>query len=157
MFKTSGRLLFNLFGYFSNTKKCVFKISGRLLFNLFGYISNTKNGCWNQAGRCFLIYLTTFLIQKNVCSKQLEVGDGGWCWTSCQIFKKGHNLTSLFIVFIHASLLSLHLLPGSLLQDTLLFNLDWFEQLFAQQLTSFVLWKFSSLSYDLNIVCMIKI
>ena len=42
VFKTSRRLLFNLFGYFSNTKKCVFETSGRLLFNLFDYFSNTK-------------------------------------------------------------------------------------------------------------------
>ena len=138
----------------------MFKIRGRLLFNFFGYFSNTKNVCSKQAGGSFLIYLTTFLKRKIVCSKQLGRGGMrgvGWCWTSNQIFKKGHNLTGLFIAFIHASLLSLLLLLGRLLQDTLLFNLDWFEQLFAQQLTSFVLSNFSSLSYDLNIVCMIKI
>ena len=82
---------------------------------------------------------------------------GGWCWTSYQIFKKGHNLTGLFITFIQASFLSLLLLPGRLLQETLLFNPDWFEQLFAQQVTRFVLLKFSLLNYDLNTVCMIKI
>ena len=71
-------------------------------------------------------------------------------------FQKGHNLTGLFIAFIQTSLSSLLLLPGSLLQETLLFNLDWFEQLFAQQVTSFVLLKFSLLNYDVNTVCMIK-
>ena len=78
------------------------------------------------------------------------------CGTSYQIFKKGHNPTGLFIPFIQASLLSLFLFPGSFLQETLLFNLDWFEQLFAQQVSSFVLLKFSLLNYDLNTVCMIK-
>ena len=72
------------------------------------------------------------------------------------VFMKGHNLTGLFIAFIQASFLSLLLLPGSLLQETLLLNLDWFEQLFAQQVTSFVLLKFSLLDYDLNTVCTIK-
>ena len=33
------------------------------------------------------------------------VGGGGRCWTSNQIFKKGHNLTGLFIAFIQASFL----------------------------------------------------
>ena len=111
---------------------------------------------FKTSGRLLLIYLATFLIRENVCSKQVGVRGGRCCWTSYQIFKKGYNLTCLFIAFIQASLLSLLLLPGSLLQDTLLFNLDWFEQLFAQQLTSFVLLKFSLLNYELNKVCMIK-
>ena len=137
-------------------QKCVFKTSRRLLFNLFGYFSNTEKRVFKTSGRLLLIYLATFLIRENVCSKQVGVRGGRCCWTSYQIFKKGYNLTCLFIAFIQASLLSLLLLPGSLLQDTLLFNLDWFEQLFAQQLTSFVLLKFSLLNYELNKVCMIK-
>ena len=54
----------------------MFKIRGRLLFNLFGYFSNTKNVCSKQAGGSFLIYLTTFLKRKIVCSKQLGRGGG---------------------------------------------------------------------------------
>ena len=77
-------------------------------------------------------------------------GEGGL------IFKKGHNVTGLFIAFIQASSLSLLYLPGSLLQEILLLNHDWFEQLSAKQVTSFVLLKFSLLNYDLNTVCMIK-
>ena len=72
------------------------------------------------------------------------------------VCEKVRNLTGLFIAFIQVSHLSLILLPGSLLQETLLFNLYWFEQLSAQQLTSFVLLKFSFLKHDLNTVCMIK-
>ena len=40
--------------------------------------------------------------------------------------------------------------------DYRLFYLNWFEQLFAQQVTSFVLLKFCLLNNDLNTVCMIK-
>ena len=72
VFKTSGRLLFNLFGYFSNMEKCVFKTSGRLLFNLFGYFSNTKNVCSKQVRGCFFIYLATFLIQKMCAQNKRE-------------------------------------------------------------------------------------
>ena len=64
--------------------------------------------------------------------------------------------TDLFIVFIQASLLSFLFLSGNLIQETCLFNLDWFEQPFTQQVIVFVLLKFSLLSYDLNIVCMIR-
>ena len=56
VFKTRGRLLFNLFGYFSNMKKCVFKRSGRLLFNLFGYFSNTKTCVQNKWEATFNLF-----------------------------------------------------------------------------------------------------
>ena len=84
-------------------------------------------------------------------------GEGGrWFWTSHEFFKKHHNLTVLFVAFTQAYFLSLLLLPVSLLQEMHLLNLHRFQQLFAQQVTSFVLLKFPLLNYDLNKVCMIK-
>ena len=62
----------------------------------------------------------------------------------------------MFIVFIQASLLSFIFLSSGLLQETCLFNLDWFEKPFTQQEIILVLLKFSLLSYDLNTVCMIR-
>ena len=63
MFKVIERLLFSFFHHWSIMyagnillRKCVFKASGRLLFNLFGNFSNTKNVCSKQAVGCFLIY-----------------------------------------------------------------------------------------------------
>ena len=64
--------------------------------------------------------------------------------------------TDLLIVFIQASLLFFLYLFGSLLQETCFFNLEWFEQHFMQHVIIFILLKFSLLSYDLNIVCMIR-
>ena len=61
------------------------------------------------------------------------------------------------IVFIQAFLLSFLLLSGSLLQETCLFNIVWFEQPFTQQVIIFVLLKFSLLNYYLNAFCMIRI
>ena len=43
-----------------------------------------------------------------------------------------------------------------MLQETCLFNLDWFVQPFMQQVIIYVLFKFSLPSYDLNTVCMIR-
>ena len=62
----------------------------------------------------------------------------------------------MLIVFIQASLLFFLYLFGSLLQETCFFNLEWFEQHFMQHVIIFILLKFSLLSYDLNIVCMIR-
>ena len=56
-------------------------------------------------------------------------GDGGYCVKPPTKFC--HNLTGLFIAFIQESFLSLLLLPGSLLQETFLFNLDRFEDQFC--------------------------
>ena len=56
VFKTSRRLLFNLFGYFSNTEKRVFKTSVRLLFNLFGCFSNTKTCVQNKREAAFNLF-----------------------------------------------------------------------------------------------------
>ena len=133
MFKTSVRLLFNLFGCFSNTKTCV-QNKQEAAFNLFGYFSNTKKCMFKTSGGERWEMLLNLLPN----------------------FQKGLQSNLPLYRLYPASLLSLLLLPGSLLQDTLLFNLDWFEQLFAQQLTSFVLLKFSLLNYELNKVCMIK-
>ena len=62
----------------------------------------------------------------------------------------------MFIVFIQASLFCFLFLPGSLLQETYFFNLDWFKQPFTERVTVFVLLKVFLLSYDLNTVCMIR-
>ena len=62
----------------------------------------------------------------------------------------------MFIAFVQPCLLSFLFLYGSLLQEACLFNLDWFEQLFMQQVTIFDSLKFSLLSYDLNTACMIR-
>ena len=127
MFKTSERLLFYLFGYFSNTKnvrskqaggcfsiylgtfliqKRVFKTSGRLLFNLFGYFSNTKKCVFKTSGRLLFNLFGYFCNTKNVCSKQA-----------------GDVLFSLLINIITLRLQFLWNLPWRMLFKLLLFRL----------------------------------
>ena len=70
-FKASDRLLFRLFiinQYCTPNvilPKSVFKAIGKLLFSLLSYFFNTRNVCSKQAGGFFLVYLATFVIQKN--------------------------------------------------------------------------------------------